>query len=117
VDQPEEIALVCRPNLDVHAGLAGLYRTRFGNLRTDGVEAVLEGALAHGRRSDDALWFDLDPLPDPAELAAGHGDPASLRVHPGSVSAGRLWLDRATASRRPGTSGRAPGTGADRSGR
>jgi hypothetical protein len=45
-----EMALVCRPNLDVYTGLAGHYRTRHGNLRSDGVEAVLDRALAHGVR-------------------------------------------------------------------
>src|SRR5205814_3406601 len=34
---PGELALVCRPNLDVYSGLAGLYRTRHGNLRTAGI--------------------------------------------------------------------------------
>jgi hypothetical protein len=95
-DRPEdELALVCRPNLDVHAGLAGLYRERHGNLRTDGVEAVLDRALAHGRRPDEALWFALDPIPAPAELAARHGDAAGLGIHTAAVSARYLWLDRA----------------------
>jgi hypothetical protein len=52
-----ELALVCRPNLDVWAGLAGRYRTRHGNLRTDGVEAGLDQALAHGVGADEVLWF------------------------------------------------------------
>ena len=95
-----ELALVCRPNLDVHAGLAGVYRERHGNLRTDGVEAVLDRALAHGRRPDEALWFGLDPIPSPAELAARHGDPTGLRVHPAAESARYLWLDRAGRSGR-----------------
>lgn len=99
-ERPEaELALVCRPNLDVHAGLAGLYRERHGNLRTDGVEVVLNRALAHGYRPDDALWFSLDPLPAAAELAARHGDPAGLRVHPWAQSVRYLWLDRAEKAR------------------
>jgi hypothetical protein len=88
-----ELALVCRPNLDVHAGLAGRYRERYGNLRTDGVDAVLERAVAAGRRPDEALWFG-DPPPPAAELAARHGDPAGLRVHPGEQSVRYLWHDR-----------------------
>jgi hypothetical protein len=96
VDRPEgELALVCRPNLDVHSGLAGLYRERHGNLRTDGVEAVLDRALAHGRRPDEALWFGPDPIPDPAELAARHGDAAGLGIHSAAESVRYLWLDRA----------------------
>ena len=96
-----ELALVCRPDLDVYSGLAGLYRTRHGNLRTDGVAAVLGHALAHGREPDDELWFGPGPLPGPAELAAGYGDATGLGVHLYPESVRYLWLDRAL---RPGTS-------------
>jgi hypothetical protein len=92
---PGELALVCRPNLDVYSGLAGLYRTRHGNLRTDGVAAVLGRALARGRERDDELWFGPGPLPAPDELAARYGDANGLGVHMGAESARYLWLDRA----------------------
>lgn len=90
-----EIALVCRPSLDVYSGLAGLYRTRHGNLRADGIDAVLDRAVGHGIRADDELWFTLDPLPGPAELAARYGDRSGLRIHLYPESARYLWLDRA----------------------
>ena len=92
---PGELALICRPNLDVYAGLAGLYRTRHGNMRADGIATVLGRALAYGRQPDDELWFGPGPLPAPDELAARYGDAAGLGVHlyPGSVR--YLWLDRA----------------------
>jgi hypothetical protein len=92
---PGELALICRPNLDVYSGLAGLYRTRHGNLRTDGIATVLSRALARGRELDDALWFGPRPHPGPAELAARYGDTTSLAVHPGPESVRYLWLDRA----------------------
>ena len=92
---PGELALVCRPNLDVYSGLAGLYRVRHGNLRADGVATVLRRALACGRQRDDALWFGPGPLPAPEELAARFGDPDGLKVHPFHESARYLWLDRA----------------------
>jgi hypothetical protein len=92
---PGELALICRPNLDVYSGLAGLYRTRHGNLRTDGIPAVLSRALARGREPDDTLWFGPRPHPGPAELAARYGDATSLAVHPGPESVRYLWLDRA----------------------
>jgi len=92
---PGELTLVCRPNLDVYSGLPGLYRTRHGNLRTDGMAAVLGRALAHGRERDDALWVGPGPLPAPDELAARHGDTAGLGVHMGPESARYLWLDLA----------------------
>jgi hypothetical protein len=99
----DELALVCRPNLDVYSGLAGLYRIRHGNLRADGITAVLDRALACGRRADDALWFaDLDPLPGPAELAARYGDASGLGVHPSPESVRYLWLDRAHRQARTG---------------
>ena len=91
---PGELALICRPELDVHSGPAGLYRTRHGNLRTDGIATVL-AALARGREPDDALWFGPRPHPGPAELAARYGDTTSLAVHPGPESVRYLWLDRA----------------------
>ena len=91
---PGELALVCRPNLDVYSGLAGLYRVRHGNLRADGVAAVLGRALAHGRQRDCELWFGPGPLPAADELAARYGDPAGLGVHPGPESVRYLWLDR-----------------------
>ena len=92
---PGELALVCRPNLDVYSGLAGLHRTRHGNLRTDGIATVLARALARGREPDDVLWFGPRPHPGPAELAARYGDATSLRIHPGPESVRYLWLDRA----------------------
>jgi hypothetical protein len=104
---PGELALVGRPNLDVYSGLAGLYRIRHGNLRTDGIAAVLGSALAYGRQRDDALWFGSGSLAAPDELAARYGDPAGLGVHPGPESVCYLWLDRV---RRPGcNTKRAPG--------
>ena len=90
-----ELALVCRPDLDVYSGLAGLYRIRHGNLRTDGVATVLGRALAHGRQPDDQLWFGSGPLPAPDELAARHGDAAGQGVHLWPESVRYLWLDRA----------------------
>jgi hypothetical protein len=114
---PGELALVCRPNLDVYSGLAGLYRVWHGNLRTDGIAAVLGSALAHGRQRDDALWFGPGPILAPDELAARYGDAAGLAVHPGPESVRYLWLDRArrAAAGRPARPDLAGG-GVDRRG-
>jgi hypothetical protein len=89
------LELVCRPNLDLHTGVAGWYRKRHGNLRTDGGQAVLGRALAQGGRSTDALWFGPDRLPSVAELAARHGDGGGQGVHFSADSVRYLWLDRA----------------------
>ncbi|MGH3152861.1 MAG: hypothetical protein ACRDOB_19335 [Streptosporangiaceae bacterium] len=94
------LELVCRPNLDIHTGTAGWYRQRHGNLRRDGAQAVLSQALAHGGRSADSLWFDLDPLPGAADLAAQHGNSRGKPVHFTATSVRYLWLDRAQRGRR-----------------
>jgi hypothetical protein len=94
--RPEDaIALVCRPNLDVHTGTAGLRRQRHGNLRADGAEAVLTRAAEGGPLSHEALWFGLAEAPRIEELADRHGDPTSQRVHFTAQSVRNLWLDRA----------------------
>jgi len=59
----EVLELVCRPNLDLHTGVAGWYRQRHGNLRIDSPRAALASALEEGGRSFEALWFGPDPLP------------------------------------------------------
>jgi hypothetical protein len=94
------LELVCRPNLELHAGWAGWYRDRHGNLRSDGPEVVLGRALAAGARSADALWFGPGPLAPVAELAARHARPDGQSVHFGADSVRYLWLDRAAGQSR-----------------
>jgi hypothetical protein len=89
------LELVCRPNLDLHVGVAGLYRERLGNLRTDDPQAVLDRALDQGGRAFEALWFGPDAVPSVAELAVRHGDRGGQGVHFSADSVRYLWLDRA----------------------
>jgi hypothetical protein len=95
----EVLELVCRPNLDLHTGVAGWYRQRHGNLRSDEPHAVLAGAFEQGGRSFVALWFGPDPLPSVGELAARHGDHGGQGVHFSTDSVHYLWLDRAQRAR------------------
>jgi hypothetical protein len=88
------LPLVCRPGLELHTGVAGRYRERHGNLRTDGARAVLGRALGQGGRSIDAVWFGLDRLPAVEELAARYGDRTGQGVHFSETSVRYLWLDR-----------------------
>jgi len=87
--------LVCRPGLELHTGVAGRYRERHGNLRTDGGQAVLGRALEQGGRSLDTLWFGPQQRPPVGELAARYGDRSGQGVHFTEVSVRYLWLDRA----------------------
>jgi len=68
------LPLVCRPGLELHTGVAGRYRERHGNLRSDGAQAVLGRAQEQGGRSIDAVWFGPDRLPSVGELVARYGD-------------------------------------------
>ena len=93
------LPLVCRPGLELHTGVAGVYRERHGNLRTDGAQAVLSRALEQGGRSIDAVWFGPDRLPAVEELAARYGDRTGQGVHFTETSVRYLWLDRARRAR------------------
>ncbi|MBV9848195.1 MAG: radical SAM protein [Armatimonadetes bacterium] len=91
----EGVSLVCRPNLDVHTGEAGLYGQRHGNLKADGVATTLRRAIDYGPRSKDSLYRLPDPLPSIAELAERHGDPCGQAVYFEASSMRYRWLDRA----------------------
>jgi hypothetical protein len=93
--------LVCRPNLDLYWGVAGRYRRRYGNLRRDDAQRVLQAAVFDdGERSEDALWFDVDPIPQTRALAEQYGDPDGQRVHLSAESLRRRWLDLAQQAQR-----------------
>lgn len=97
------IPVVCRPDLDVFRGLPGLYIKRYGNLRSDGVDEILDRAVADGTSSDDQLRFPAELLLlNVHELAARFGDAHSQRIHmhPGSLRYWWLECARRAARRR-----------------
>jgi hypothetical protein len=96
---PSEAHLVCRPNLDVHFGRAGLHRERFGNLRSDGVEMTLRRALAGCGRPLEEIWFAAGPERPVAELAAEHGLVGGDHLHFDGESVRYVWLDRGQRAR------------------
>jgi len=89
------VALVCRPNLDVYYGFAGQYTTRYGNLRRDGVDAVLSHAMSAGTFSYDDIWFGEMRIPPIKDLATRFGDARSQRIHSYSFSIRDWWIDSA----------------------
>lgn len=93
--------LVCRPNLDVHFGRAGIHRERYGNLREEGVELVMRRALTAIGRSLDEIWLGSELTLPLAELAARHGTAGGHGLHFDEVSVRYLWLDRLRHARRP----------------
>ena len=90
--------LVCRPNLDLHTGTAGIYRRRHGNMRRDGARAVLERALADGPASQEQLYFP-GPAPPAPDLATLAGDAGSTAIYFDPTDIRYLWLDRQTQTR------------------
>ena len=95
---PEEpahrlIHLVCRPNLDIYRGVAGLYIKRYGNLGTDGTDRVLSRAVADGDSSEEELWFTPEELVPVQELARHFGNPHSQRIHMHAPSMRRWWME------------------------
>jgi len=104
----QRLPLVCRPGLELHTGVAGVYRERHGNLRSDGARAVLGRALEQGGRSIDAVWFGPDRLPAVEELAARYGDRSGQGVHFTESSVRYLWLDRARRAGRAAAANSGP---------
>lgn len=92
------VELVCRRNLDLHTGVAGLYGTRHGNLASERAEDVLERALACGPAERELLYFRRAPIPRVRELALRHGHPAGEEVRFSRHSMHYRWLDRAIAA-------------------
>lgn len=95
------VSLVCRPNLDVCYGFAGQYTKCYGNLRRDGVDAVLSRAMAAGSFSYDDVWFGDMQVPPIEELATRFGDARSQRIHPDSFSIRDWWIDSERRAVRP----------------
>jgi hypothetical protein len=89
------VGLVCRPNLDLHTGIAGEYGPRHGNLRHDGV--ALERALAARPVTAEELFFPGSPIPEFGELAERYGLADGREVHFWPESMRFRWLDRAAA--------------------
>jgi hypothetical protein len=97
----EGLYLVCRPNFDLYWGVAGRYRRRYGNLRRDDVQRILQAAVLEDREhSEDALWIDVDPIPQTRALAEQYGDPEGQRIHLEAESLRRRWLDLAQRAQR-----------------
>ena len=66
---------------------------RYGNLRRDGVDEVLERALIDGENILDELCFTQEQLLPVQELAARFGDPQSQRIHEDPASIRHWWLE------------------------
>ena len=96
----ESIELVCRNNLDVYSGTAGLYGRFHGNLRKDGVDSVLKSAIAYGAYSSESLYFSTEAIPSIRELAHAVGNPQGKQIHFHAPSMRWRWLDLALAKYR-----------------
>ena len=92
--------VVCRQDLEVFKGDAGLYGPRHGNLRTDGVATVLNHAINHAAYNYDWLFFSTDEIPTVPELARAVGDPQGQQIYLSTYSMRNRWLDLYLAEHR-----------------
>lgn len=101
----DDIYLVCRNNLDIYNGDAGIYGKFYGNLKDD-KESVLMNLLddiqneRYEFRNSPACYYNIAEFPDVKELALKYGDPDSTRIYPGAETMRFKWLDRAFSSQR-----------------
>ena len=52
-----DVRLVCRHNLDVYSGDAGLYGPLHGNLREDNAAKIFQQGFEYGEYQDASLFF------------------------------------------------------------
>lgn len=95
------IRLVCRNNLDLHAGNPGAYGPLYGNLGGQEVEEILGRAVDAGPQPDEKLYFPALEIPPLADLAMRHGDPNSQRIYFSGAEMRLRWLDLANGSKGP----------------
>ena len=92
--------IVCRANMDVHCGRAGLYGQLVGNLKQDDPGQVFRDAIAQCPYPDDTLYFSTEDIPPVHELAAAYGDPRGQKIYKHPASMRNRWLDLALAGDR-----------------
>lgn len=97
---PDAVPLVCRRNLDVYSGMAGLYGSFHGNARADGIDHVLRAGLEEGPCSMDTLHFSIDRIPSVRSLAEQVGDPQGQNIYFKAPDIRQRWLDVALAAYR-----------------
>jgi len=91
------INLVCRNNMDLHTGYAGLYGPFHGNLGSDDVRLIFEKAVKAGAWPQEKLVFPDDQIPAVSELASRWGNPKGQKIHMTAASMRLRWLDQALA--------------------
>jgi hypothetical protein len=97
---PDNILIVCRNDFEAFGGVARLYGTHYGNLKSDGPLAVLRKALGQPPDNLESLYFGAAELPDTPTLASRYGDPAGTKVYTSPQCIRKRWLDRALETSR-----------------
>jgi len=90
------VELVVRPDLSAYRGIAGIYGTSYGNLRSDPIATVLGRAMADGETTDSLpLYFSAPSIPPPAEAAQKVGNPGGQKLYFHAADVYTRWLDLA----------------------
>jgi len=88
------VELVVRPDLSAYRGIAGIYGTSYGNLRSDPIATVLGRAMADGETTDSLpLYFSAPSIPPPAEAAQKVGNPGGQKLYFHAADVYTRWLD------------------------
>lgn len=90
-----EINLICKSNLDLHTGLAGLYGHCHGNLAKEDVHQTLQRALDYGPCELERLFFPGKEIPSVVDLAKDWGNQEGQRIYFDNSSMYFRWLDMA----------------------
>jgi len=91
---PNRVSFVCRSNMDLHSGMAGLYGPLHGNVGDGAITIALQKGLDAGPHSAEQLHFPGADLPSVGELARKVGNPNGQKIHFEAQSMRRRWLDR-----------------------
>jgi hypothetical protein len=95
------VEMVVRPDLSAYRGIAGIYGTSYGNLRSDSVATVLERAMTDGETADNLpLCFSAPSIPSPAEAAQKVGNPGGQKLYFSAADIYTRWLDLALEAHR-----------------
>jgi hypothetical protein len=91
---PPVLSIVCRPNLDIFIGKAGLYGIYLGNGRQNTFESIFQKALEMGPVEDDQLYYKTATIPPIQELARTVGDKESTAIYFQDFAVRYRWIDR-----------------------
>jgi MoaA/NifB/PqqE/SkfB family radical SAM enzyme len=91
---PRWMFLTVVPRLDLVYGNEGIHHHTIGNLVNDSTDVILGRIRTLPANYQFGMFFDVDALPSPAEIAESVADPNSQRLYRTTEDVLLLWADR-----------------------